>query len=520
MRDVSALLRQAVALHQQGRLEQARALYQQVLAMAPQQFDALHLSGVIARQQGDPARAVDLIRAALRVDASQARAHSNLGAALQDLGQPEAALHAYDSALRLDPGYALAWNNRGNTLRRLGRPQEALDSYERALALQGAYPEAWCHRAIALNDLGRHLDAAASAEQALAARPGYADALLALGNALQGLERFSVAVDAYDRALALLPSPETWCARGAALKKSGDLAQALDSYDHALLLRPDYALAAHYRANVLRALGRREDAIGAYRRAHELGADPAAIDFALAALGEGDLPSSAPPGYIKELFDQYAGHFDRHLVGVLDYRTPELLGALLRSHIDACPSNDAGPPLKSALDLGCGTGLCGPFLRPLAQRVAGVDLSGKMLQKAGELGYYDELVCSEIVDHLIGENAVWDLVLAADVFVYFGDLATVFQLVRQALRPGGLFAFSIEALAQAAEQERRYALAVSGRFAHAPGYVQSLATNEGFAVVEMREAPIRAEHGAGVDGYLFLLRAPGDARTAESTRLP
>jgi tetratricopeptide (TPR) repeat protein len=88
---------------------------------------------------------------------------------------------------------------------------------------------------------------------------------------------------------------EIWCARGAALKKSGMLAQALDSYEHALRLRPDYAMAEHYRANVLRALGRREDAVAAYRRARELGADPAGIGFALAALGEGALPSPRRP---------------------------------------------------------------------------------------------------------------------------------------------------------------------------------------------------------------------------------
>jgi predicted TPR repeat methyltransferase len=524
MSDIIALLQQAVALHQQGRLEQARELYEQVLAVAPHQFDALHLSGVMARQRGDPARAVDLIRAALQVDGSQARAHSNLGAALQDLGQAEAALHAYDTALRLDPRYALAWNNRGNTLRRLGRLQEALDSYERALALQSAYPEAWCHRAIVLNDLGRHGDAGASAEQALAARPDYADALLALGNALQALERFGEAVDAYDRALASskasAQAAETWCARGAALKKSGDLAQALDSYDRALALRPDYVLAVHYRANVLRALGRREDAIEAYRHARALGADPAAIDFALAALGEGELPSSAPAGYIKELFDQYAGHFDRHLVDVLGYRTPELLAGMLQTRMPP----QAGTMLDAALDLGCGTGLCAPFLRPLARRLAGVDLSEKMLDKAREAGLYDELACADIVSWLEGRQEAgdlsWDLVLAADVLVYVGDLAPLFTRVAQAMRAGGWFAFSVETLAPAQEDEQKrerererergpgYAITASNRFAHAPGYVRASAAAAGFTLVEMREAVLRKEHGADVNGMLFLLRRP------------
>lgn len=499
--DAGSLLRQAVALHQQGRLEQARELYRQVLALDPRQFDALHLSGVIERQCGDPAQAVELIRQSLQVDPRQARAHCNLGAALQDLGQAEAALQSVETALRLDPRYALAWNNRGNTLRRLGRLPEALDSYERALALSANYPEAWCHRAIVLNDLGRHGDAAASAEQALAARPGYADALQALGNALQALDRFAQAVEAYDAALtsaAPARQAEIWCARGAALKKSGDLSRALDSYEHALRLRPDYAMAEHYRANALRALGRREAAIAAYRRARELGADPAGIDFALAALGEGELPASAPADYVKGLFDQYAGYFDRHLVGVLGYRTPELLVSMLPAGSDT--------PFDAVLDLGCGTGLCAPLLRPLARRLGGLDLSEKMLAKARETCLYDELACADIVAWLDGRQAEWDLVLAADVLVYIGELGTLFERVARALQPGGRFAFSVETLAQ--ESGSAYAITASNRFAHAPAYVRACAAAAGMTVHEQRDAVLRQEHGADVAGKLFLLRRP------------
>jgi predicted TPR repeat methyltransferase len=501
--ELAALLGQAVALHQQGRLEQAYALYQQVLARDPQQFDALHLSGVIERQRGNPGRAAALIRAALQVDPQQARAHANLGAALNDLGQPEAALDSIDAALRLDPRYALAWNNRGNTLRRLGRPAEALDSYERALALQAGYPEAWCHRAIVLNDLGRHADAVASAEQALAMRAGYADALQALGNALQALERLTEAVAAYERALAgaqPAQQAEIWCARGAALKKAGLLEEALDSYGQALQLRPDYAMAEHYRANVLRALDRREDAIQSYRRAQELGADPAEIGFALAALGEGALPSSAPAAYVKGLFDQYAGHFDRHLVGVLDYRTPELLGALLQTRLGPAPAMDA------ALDLGCGTGLCAPLLRPMARRLAGVDLSDKMLDKARGSGLYDELACADVVAWLEGRRAEWDLVLAADVLVYFGALAPLFERVAHALCPGGWFAFSVETLAPHLDTGAGYAITASNRFAHATVYVRACAEAAGLTLAEQQDAVLRKEHGAEVGGMLFLLR--------------
>jgi predicted TPR repeat methyltransferase len=494
--DASDLLGQAVRLHQQGRLDAAQALYRRVLALNPRQFDALHLLGVIERQRGAPARAIELIEEALRIDPQQARAHSNLGAALQDLGRTEAALASYEAALRLDPGYALAWDNRGNTLRRLGRLADALDSYERALGINPALAEAWCHRAIALHDLGRHADAVASAEQALATRPAYADAFVALGHALQALDRHADSVDAYGRALALAPQADTWCARGTALKKSGDLAGALHNYERALALRPDYALAEHYRANTLRALGQRDAAVASYRRALDLGADADEIRFALAALGEAEQPAAAPADYVKHLFDQYAGRFDRHLVDVLGYRTPTLLGALLRPHLAALPVN-------AALDLGCGTGLCAPFLRPLARHVTGIDLSQKMLDKAAELGLYDDLVCADIVAWLAERPASCDLAVAADVLVYLGDLAPLFARVRHALHAGGLFAFSCEAL----DDGRDHAIQPSNRFAHALDYVTRTAQAAGFDVVATEHAVLRQDHGCDVAGHLVLVRA-------------
>lgn len=504
--DPGALLREAVQLHQQGRLDAAATLYRRVLEAAPRQFDALHLLGVIERQRGNPARGAELIGAALRVDPGQARAHCNLGAALQDLDRPVEALASYDAALRLDPRYALAWNNRGNALRRLGRHGEALDSYERALGIQDGYPEAWCQRAMLLNDLGRHEEAAASAERALALRRGYADALLALGNALQGMDLPADAVAAYDAALAAAPrQADAWCARGAALKKSGDLAAALDSYDRALALRPDYALAAHYRANALRALGRIEDARAAYRQALALGADANDIAFALAALGEGALPEAAPQDYVRALFDGYAGHFERHLVDALGYRTPALLEALLARHGVAPAAGDAW----HVADLGCGTGLCAPFLRPLAAQLTGVDLSQKMLDRATRLASYDALACAEIGAWLAGQEDGCDLLVAADVLVYIGALDTLFARAHAALKAGGRFAFSCEALeatdAAQADAAQEYAIQVSNRFAHALAYVERCAARAGFAVVEAQQAVLRREHGEDVQGWVVLL---------------
>ncbi|MFC5460861.1 tetratricopeptide repeat protein [Massilia niabensis] len=499
---VAALLKEAVALHQAGRLGEAGAAYRQVLALAPGQFDALHLLGVLARQQGDPGTAVDLIAQALRVNPAQATAHCNLGAALQDLGRSREALASYDRALQLNPGYAMAHYNRGNALRKLGRPEEAVTSYERALALRPAYPEAWCNRAIALLDLRDAGGALASSEQALAGRRPYPEASCVRANALFALREFELALEGYGDALAHEAGmPEAHTGRGLALLKLDRPFDALACFDTALALRPGDARAHQQRADCLLALGRREEAIAAFETARELahqaGEDAGQVEFVLASLGVGAPPPRAPASYVTALFDQYAGHFDRHLTGVLAYRTPGLVEAALARHVAAT--------MLDTVDLGCGTGLCAPTLRPRSRSLAGVDLSSRMLEQASATGLYDELACADIEAFLTGRPEAFDLVVAADVLVYFGDLAPLFAQVRAALRPGGWFCFSTEALDSTGAGD--FVLLPSNRYAHSLAYLQRLARDHGFALAEAERAAVRSEHGAAITGNLLVLRA-------------
>ncbi|MES3024870.1 MAG: tetratricopeptide repeat protein [Pseudomonadota bacterium] len=492
---VAALLQQAIGLHQQGQFDAARELYGQVLALDARQFDALHLSGVIARQRGDVDTALALIARAVGIDPTQANAHCNLGAALHDAGRPDEALASYDRALALNPHYALALCNRGNALRKLGRLEPAIGSYRRALALRPAYPEAHCNLAIALHDAGRAGEALASAERALAGRADYAEALCARARALHALHRFDDALRDFDRAVGLLPEwAEACCWRGSALQRLRRFGEALAAYERALALRPDYALAQQYRANALRALERPAEAIAAYELALAQGGDATQIGYALAALGVGQAPAAAPAAYVAGLFDQYAGHFDRHLVEVLAYRMPALL--------DAAIKRSFAPRAADTLDLGCGTGLCGPFLRPYSKHLVGVDLSANMLAKARLGGCYDALVCAELGQYLSGQADTCDLVVAADVFVYIGDLGPVFGAVYDALRAGGGFCFSVEACDGA-----DFTLRPSNRFAHSLAYVRALAARVGFEVVEAECQAGREEDGVGVMAYAVTLRS-------------
>lgn len=495
------LLQHALSLHQRGALQQAGQAYRQVLQLQPQQFDALHLSGVIARQSGDAQAAFELISQAIAIDDRQAVAHCNLGAALQDLAQPAAALASYERAIAIKPDYAMAHHNRGNALRILGKLDEALRSYDEALRILPAYPEAFYHRALSLQMLGLHEQALEDCARALQLRPSYAQALCASGVSLQSLQLYEAAIHSYECALRINPDyAEALCNRGTALHKLHEYEAALDSFELALQIRPDFANAHHYRGNALHALDRSQQAISAYQQALRHGGDASQLNYLLAALGVGGTPSVAPASYIKELFDQYAGHFDQHLQQVLQYQVPRLLAEAIDRHRLRGELNTV-----DTLDAGCGTGLCAPYLRSDSHRLTGVDLSEKMLEKAAQTALYDELVCAELSEFLLSRPNCFDLIAAADVLVYIGDLQAVFEGARLALRSGGLLAFSVE---QGTAQELAdFTLQTSHRYAHSVDYIKRLASRHGFAVAGMQAAIARQDKGEDIAIWLIVLTA-------------
>jgi tetratricopeptide (TPR) repeat protein len=212
--DLNATLQTAVRRHHAGELEPAEALYRQVLAADPDNFDSLRLLGLIAAQGGRNAEAADLIGRAVAVNAGVAETHNHLGVVLQRLGRAQDAAQAYERAVALNPALAEAHNNLGAAHRELGRLDAAVEAYDRAIALKPDYAEAHNNLGVALRELGRTEDAAGAFERAVAHRPAYAKALVNLGVARQELGRNDAALEALDATLALDPSSAiAWHAR-------------------------------------------------------------------------------------------------------------------------------------------------------------------------------------------------------------------------------------------------------------------------------------------------------------------
>ncbi len=278
-------------------------------------------------------------------------------------------------------------------------------------------------------------------------------------------------------------------------------------YREILRREPTHRNALRNLMSVLGVQGRRAEVQELYRRLVEaevadldLPADERAgvVAFRLAEAGIVPCPDRAPAVEVARRFDAYAEEYDAHLVDVLGYRGPEVLAGAL--------ANVLGPALGNldVLDLGCGTGLVGPWLRPFARRLDGVDLAPGMLEKARARGIYDRLDVADVTRLPNDRTREYDLAVAVDVLIYLGALAPVFRSVASVLRPGGMFAFTVEA-----GTAPGFVLNGNGRFAHDPEYLRTQAALEGFELVALDEAVIRREQRQDVASLVTVTRRNG-----------
>jgi len=209
-----------------------------------------------------------------------------------------------------------------------------------------------------------------------------------------------------------------------------------------------------------------------------------------------------PEDYVVNMYSTFASNFDDLLVKKLKYKTPSLLRSLVDSTISIKQRGQKWASISA--DLGCGTGLSGIAFRSCAEHMIGVDLSPAMVEKARDRGCYEELVVGD-VETILDEEYMYDLVFACDVFVYIGDLESIFGSTKRSLNTGGLFAFSTECMEETQGGETGFTLHRSARFAHKRSYIERLATKYAFSVLAVKTCPIRKNEGKDVKGLLVVL---------------
>ncbi len=363
--------------------------------------------------------------------------------------------------INLDPQNADAYNNLGNVLEGLGRTDDAEHCYRKAIEL----------------------------------RPEHAPAYNNLGVILMAQQKTTEAIEAYTHATGLNPeSADFQYNLGNALRRSGKYELAAEVYQKAVNLNPEHAGAWQGQAQSLLKAGREDEVEQLF--SDWLQNDPGnpIITYLKASCLGDKAPDRAPDAYVEQVFDDMADRFDAHLTENLSYRAPQLVAEAL---VEILPE----PVAKLAvLDAGCGTGLCGDFLRPYAQHLCGVDLSAGMLTKASGRKLYDELRKAELTKYMEQHSAAYELIVSADTLCYFGRLEAVFLAAARALKPSGLFAFTVED----AGEDQDILLTQTGRYAHSRFYVEETLAAAGLKVERIESVVLRSEGKEPVSGHLVV----------------
>lgn len=441
--------------------------------------EALMLQAVDALQNDDSGRAEQALQCVLKDQPHHADAIHFLGVLRHQQGRMDEALALLMQAIEAAPGSPGMRVNLGNVLYESGLALEAITAYQAAVGLDPGSGQPWCNLGTVFMALGRAPEACQAWEQATALAPANAEAWYGLSRARIELGQIHQGLMANSRAISLWP--RNLLAREQVLRALvmlGENDEAAKLYREWLAQEPDNPVALHQMAAI----------------------DPLAHDT----------PARASDAYIETVFNSFAPQFEAKLQG-LAYRAPELVANALLAHL-----GNVLAALDIA-DLGCGTGLCGPGLRPMARHLVGCDLSTGMLMQARRRSLYDALYKVELVSFLSQEPRSFDVVACADTLCYFGALDGVASAAASALREDGCFVFTVEAL----EPEfSDYRLQPTGRYAHSREHIERVLQAAGFAATHCAPDVLRQEAGQPVAGWVVTaaMSARGSPQASRADR--
>ncbi|MHB1099179.1 MAG: tetratricopeptide repeat protein [Burkholderiales bacterium] len=403
---------------------------------------------------GDLPLAEAIYRAILEEIPDQPDALHFLGILMHQRDRSDAGLDLVVRSLQLAPHRADWHNDMGNMLVERGLFSPAAEAFLKAIQLEPENPVVWNNLGSVLEKLGQHDDAESAFGKAVALDPEFPDPLNNLGNLLTSKGREVEAAHHYCRAYVLAPlegKPKSML--GIAYCKLGRISEAAEIYRQWMMEEPDNPTPYHL----------------------------------YASCSGLDVPERASNAYIEKIFDEFSAHFDVKMKQ-LSYQGHRLIQNALARVLQP------GGKL-TGLDAGCGTGLCGPLIRPYFTHLAGVDLSSGMLEVARRQGVYDELSRMELTGYLASRPGGFDVIVSADTLIYFGSLGEVLGLARQALKPGGLLIFTIEE----AEDGNDYTINPNGRYSHGRAYLQIVLVENGFELLACEAGMARFEFGKPVD---------------------
>lgn len=261
------LLENGISHLQSGRLADSAQLFQNLLATQPNDAEALHWLGIIAKQQGDSQQAITLIRQALAFKADYAEAYYNLGFILQETGDVSEAMSCFKKTISYKPDFAEAYCSLGMVLKSQGLYQEAINRFRQAITFKLNLADAHNNLGNTLRLVGELDEAVAAFNNALAIKPNAADVLNNLGVTLQQQSKFKLAIEKLQRSIELKPdSAEVYCNLGSCYQSMSLYDKAIEIFEHAVKLRPDMAHAHNYLGMAYGKKGKLVDALNCFNQ--------------------------------------------------------------------------------------------------------------------------------------------------------------------------------------------------------------------------------------------------------------
>jgi len=419
--------------------------------------------GLSKQKERDFSAAESFYKRALRYNPMHLDANYLLGTLYAEQRELAKALKFLQQAAEINPRSHMIQNNLGNIYQLSGQFDKAIDCYRRALGFEPNMPEVHNN----------------------------------LGNIYKNHQQFAEAETCYRRVLLYRPDfVEGYCNLGTVLRSQKKFQEAIENFRKALELSPSFKEAYEGLGICYSELGEREQAITCFNRYLELDpGDNSEVKLWLAKLNAGEIPKRYPAAVMLTTYEKKAQNWDadiqrpgkeflgpKHVLEVLE----EL--KLMQAH------------QLDVLDIGCGTGVCGEYLRACSRHLEGVDLSPHMLAQAQKKGYYDKLECADAIAYMQGCERTFDLIIASGVLILFGDLMPVFQAAARLLKPGGFFVFTLYRSESEAVMVR-YNL----HFAHSAVYVRETAEAAGLQLALLEPKVHEFDLGEPQPGWIGAL---------------
>ena len=477
-----------------GDLINATQSFRDAISIDPNFSEGHHNLGLCLKRMGNIKESIESYSKAIRINPKNFMVHNNLGNALYSIGRVDESIESFKQAINLTPEFSEVYFNIANAFRLLKMPKLAIDHYRMALNKNPNFAEAYNYLGTLLDELGYTDSALAQLEKAIELKPGYAIAHNNVGKILFESHNNKDAIIEYTRALLAKPDYiEAFCNRAVLHFRIGDYKNCIRDYLGAIKFDPKCIEAYYGLGNVWNAIGDSSKALINYNKAIQINPEHHSSKYMVASL-TGMKFSHAPVEYIRDLFDNFAKKFDEAFINNLKYQGPT---HLLKIFLNAFEQRSGKYPV--AVDLGCGTGLTGKLFKAHTDYLIGVDLSKKMIQKAKEKKIYDDFFIQDISSFLNETTNCFDFFICADVFIYFGDLSSLFKLIKNRSQKSSTLAFWTEN-----SKTDDFYLSKVGRFCHSKKYILSLLKQSGFKLISFETNKLRKEGKNWIDGDFYI----------------